>query len=127
MNTSYRESEAWKLSRKLNKEIHQILQHPSLSQQFRLKEQIRSSAGSIMDNIAEGFERDGRAELIQFLSIAKGSAGELGSQITRLLDMQTISNEQYQSLSFTVDSISRQLAGFMKYLKQSEYKGNKKK
>jgi four helix bundle protein len=80
-----------------------------------------------MDNIAEGFERDGRAELIQFLSIAKGSAGELGSQITRLLDIQTISNEQYQSLSFTVDSISRQLAGFMKYLKQSEYKGNKKK
>jgi four helix bundle protein len=96
MNTSYRESEAWKLSRNLNKEIHQILQHPSLSQQFRLKEQIRSSAGSIMDNIAEGFERDGRAELIQFLSIAKGSAGELGSQITRLFDMQTISNEQYQ-------------------------------
>ena len=127
MNTNYRESEVWKLSRKLNKEIHQILQHPCLAQQFRLKEQIRSSAGSIMDNIAEGFERDGRAELIQFLSIAKGSAGELGSQLTRLLDIEAIEDAKYQVLSASVDSISKQLAGFMKYLKQSEYSGFKKK
>ena len=83
---SFEEIEAWRKARVLSKEIFELTQKGSFSKDFSLRDQINRSSGSIMDNIAEGFERGGNTEFIQFLSIAKGSAGEVCSQIYRAHD-----------------------------------------
>ena len=81
----FEDLEIWQNARKLSKEIIQISVTTDLKNDYRLKDQIKSSAGSIMDNIAEGFERDGNLEFRQFLSISKGSSGETRSQLYRTM------------------------------------------
>ncbi len=93
--TKFEDLEIWQEARKLTKEIFLISKETDLKQDFRFKEQIKASSGSVMDNIAEGFERDGNIEFRQFLSIAKGSAGETRLQIYRLFDYEYISEEKF--------------------------------
>ena len=88
--TKFEDLEIWQEARKLAKEIYVISKETDLKTDVRFKEQIKASSGSVMDNIAEGFERDGNLEFRQFLSIAKGSAGESRSQIYRLFDSNKI-------------------------------------
>ena len=78
-----------------------------------------------MDNIAEGFERGGKKEFIQFLFISKGSAGELRSQLIRAKDLGYIGIVEFEELYASSLSLSKQLGGFIKYLKQSSFKGSK--
>jgi four helix bundle protein len=94
---------------------------------YALKDQIRRSAVSTMSNIAEGFERDGKAEFAQFLSIAKGSMGEVEAQLFVALDQGYISEARFDDLRRTSDSIKRMIAGLMRYLRQSDVKGLKYK
>src|SRR6185295_5993081 len=95
---SFEEIEAWQKARVLADKIYRITQEGSFSKDFKLKDQINDSSGSIMDNIAEGFERNGSREFIQFLSIAKGSAGEVRSQLYRALDRNHISEQTFIEL-----------------------------
>jgi len=90
-----------------------------------LRDQIRQAAVSILSNIAEGFERGGDKEFLQFLAIAKGSAGEVRAQLYVALDQQYLSQKQFELLSQEAAEISQLISGFMRYLKQSELKGNK--
>ena len=86
----FEELDVWKLAREICNEVWIIIESTSLSNDYSLKNQMNASSGSIMDNIAEGFERNGNRELIQFLSIAKASCGELRSQLYRCLDREHI-------------------------------------
>ncbi len=86
---------SWKEARELNRLMGKIIDSGKLKNNYRLINQIEGSAGSIMDNIAEGFEREGNKEFIQYLSIAKASCGELRSQLYRALDRRYITQNEF--------------------------------
>jgi four helix bundle protein len=97
---------SWKEARELNKSIGNLIETKRFNTNFRLINQVEGSAGSIMDNIAEGFERGGNREFMQFLFIAKASCGELRSQLYRALDRNYINQLEFDSLSIHAMKIS---------------------
>lgn len=121
----FEDLEVWKMARELCQEIFQLTLQEAFARDFGLKNQIRDSSGSVMDNIAEGFERDGSREFVQFLSISKGSCGERRSQLYRALDRDYITKEQFELLSQKTIDLGRKISNLMIYLKNSEIKGNK--
>jgi 2-aminomuconate deaminase len=121
----FEDLEIWQLSRLLSADIFSISNIKPLSQDFALKNQMLRSAGSIMDNIAEGFGRGSRLEFIQFLSIAKASASELQSQIIRCKDYNYISNDLFEITIEKINKIGNKIAAFMSYLNKSNFKGQK--
>lgn len=114
-------------ARELNKTIGKLIIEKRFENNFRLINQIEGSAGSIMDNIAEGFERGGNKEFIQFLYIAKGSCGELRSQLYRATDRGYITQEEFDSISLHAMKISSLIQKLINYLESSPLKGNKYK
>jgi four helix bundle protein len=123
--TRFEDLEIWKEARRLAKEIHLIEVQTELKSDLRFKNQIKSSSGSVMDNIAEGFERDGNLEFRQFLSIAKGSAGETRSQLYRVFDFEYISEEKFEALKKDYENLSGKIKNFITYLNKKDFKGNK--
>ncbi len=121
----FEDIEGWQLARKLCKEIFVITVETSLSKEFKLRDQINGASGSIMDNIAEGFERGGKSELIHFLSIAKASNAEVKSQLYRLLDHQYIDQDKFDTLYQLATEIGSKLGAWIIYLNESEIKGLK--
>ncbi len=121
----FEDLEAWKISREVTKDIYKLSSEGQFRRDFGLKDQIRRASVSIMSNIAEGFERDGDKEFTQFLSIAKGSAGEARSQLYVALDQEYISETEFNSTYQKLTENSRVISGLMKYLQQSELKGRK--
>ena len=93
----FEDLEIWKNARELRKKIRSISESTSLRNDYSLKDQILRSSGSCMDNIAEGYERDGKKEFIQFLYISKSSIGETRSQVYRCFDANHLTKEQYES------------------------------
>ncbi len=122
----FEELEIWKNARILCKKLRDLSSTTPLSKDFSLKDQILRSSGSVMDNIAEGYERDGRKEFIQFLYVAKGSLGETRSQINRCYDAHLLSEEQFTALINDCLNLSAQIKKFINYLSKSDYQGNKK-
>ena len=121
----FEDLEIWKEARELSKWVFEITSVGNVHNDFRFRDQIRAAAGSIMDNIAEGFERDGNREFIQFLSIAKGSCAETRSQSYRAFDNKYINQGTLDQLVLKTTQLSKQISSLMSYLKNSEYKGSK--
>ncbi len=121
----FEDLEAWKISREVTSEIYRICKNDLFLKDFGLRNQICRASVSIMSNIAEGFERDGDKEFINFLSIAKGSAGEVRSQLYVALDQNYVSLDEFNSVFRKISENSRVISGLINYLKQSELKGRK--
>jgi len=123
----FEDIEAWQQARILVNDVYAATNGRAFSRDYGLRNQIRRAAVSIPSNIAEGFERGGNKEFIQFLYIAKGSCGEVRAQLYIAKDQDYITQEQFQTLTHQTLRISKMLAGFIAYLQRSTYKGAKYK
>ena len=122
---TFEELVIFQLARNLCKEIYTITKSVEFQKDIRFVQQIRASAGSVMDNIAEGYEREGNKEFINFLYIAKGSCGEVRSQIIRASDVGFIDNDTAKCLYNDCISLSKAISAFIKSIKSSNYLGSK--
>jgi len=113
----FEELEVWKVAMNLCTKIYSLTNQDTFSKDYGLKDQIRRSAVSVPSNISEGYERDSQRQFIYFLVIAKGSCGELRTQLTIANNLKYIDNEKYKNLINECISVSKQLAGFINYLK----------
>ena len=112
-------------ARELSKKIYPITQRGKFKNDFRFVQQIRAAAGSIMDNIAEGVERTGNKEFLNFLYIAKGSCGEVRSQLIRANDNGYLTKEEYDELYTECRKLSAGIMNFIKEIKSSDFSGAK--
>lgn len=115
----------WQEARELSKFVFKLTSVEPFSIDFKFRDQIRASSGSVMDNVSEGFERGGNKEFIQFLYIAKGSCGETRSQGYRASDFNYITQRELAFLLEMTTQLSNKIGGFIKYLQKSKYKGSK--
>jgi four helix bundle protein len=121
----FEDLQSWQAARLLRQTVYRLSREKSFARDFSLVNQIRRAAISGASNIAEGFERGGNRELIQFLSTAKGSIGEVKDQLYCALDESYISREQFDAAYRMAENASRLVGGFMTYLRGSVVTGHK--
>jgi four helix bundle protein len=121
----FEDLEVWKIARELTRAIYGISSAGEFARDFGLRDQIRRASVSVLSNIAEGFERGGDKEFLQFLAMAKGSCGEVRTQLYVAFDQLYIKEEQFKAISTKAIEVSQMISGLMKYLRQSEMRGSK--
>ena len=121
----FEELEAWQKARTLTRLVYEHTRAGEFAKDFGLRVQIRRAAVSVMSNIAEGFERGGNTEFVHFLTMAKGSAGEVEAQLYVAMDQEYLEKEEFRRMRGEIDSIKRLIGGLMRHLKQSGLKGQK--
>ena len=121
----FEDLEVFQEARELCKEIYRMTSEEPFNSDYRFVQQIRAASGSIMDNIAEGFERNGNKEFVNFLYIAKGSCGEVRSQIIRAKDVDYINEEKATFLYNKCMTIGKQLSSLALSISNSGYAGKK--
>lgn len=121
----FEDLEIWQSARNLCNTIFEFIKRKGFSSDRKLADQINASSGSVMDNIAEGFDKGSRKEFLNFLGIAKGSCGETKSQIYRAFDRTYITKEEFEMTYSLADETGRKIHGLMKYLNSTEIKGQK--
>lgn len=121
----FEDLEIFQKARELSKEIYKITGTDEFRKDTRFVQQMHAAVGSIMDNIAEGYERDGNKEFINFLYFAKGSCGEVRSQIIRATDVGYLEKESATKLYNDCLNLSKQIANFIKSIRESKYSGRK--
>ncbi len=123
---SFEDIDSWKLARELCRKTGRLIDDGRFKRSYRLIDQIDGSSGSVMDNIAEGFERGTRKEFITFLGYAKGSCGEYRSQLYRALDRDYISQEEFDELANQAKHVSSLIQKFIEYLNKTDVAGTRK-
>ena len=121
----FEDLDVWKKAREITRSIYAASSSEKFAKDFALRNQIRRAAISILSNIAEGFERNGDKEFIQFLSIAKGSCGEVRAHLYVALDQAYVADEVFCEIQAKLLETSRMISSLIKYLRQSEFKGSK--
>lgn len=121
----FEDSKSWQKARVLTHGIYEATREGAFARDFGLRDQIRRATVSVMANIAEGFERDGDQEFIQFLSTAKGSCGEVRSHLYVAMDEGYLEQRQFDALAALAVETSRLLAGFIAYLRNLDKRGRK--
>ena len=120
----FEDLEIWQIARKLSLKVFHLTETGPASKDYKFKDQIHASAGSVMDNITEGFERSSQFEFVNFLSISKGSSGETRSQLYRGIDQKYFPEDTIDLIK-EYEDLASGISGFMKYLNQSEIRGQK--
>ena len=123
----FEELEIWHLSRQQCNDFDKMIEETALVKNYELRNQMDASSGSVMDCIAEGFERSGNSEFKNMLVIAKGSNGEYRSQLYRCLDRKNITNERFEELYSKNSLLGNKIMAFISYLQNSSYKGQRYK
>jgi four helix bundle protein len=113
--TKFEELKVWQKARLFCKEVFVLISDTALSKDYKLKEQINGSSGSIMDNISEGLGRGANTEFIRFLEISHASACESQSQLYRIWDRNYITEPKFKSLYDLVEEIKKMLTGLINY------------
>ena len=121
----FEDLEIWKEARRLTKEIYRLTSGSKFSRDFGLRDQTRRAAVSVMSNIAEGFERGGNQEFAQFLYVAKGSCGELRSQLYVAVDQAYVPANESEELLISLKRLSSMIGSLINHLKRSGMKGAK--
>lgn len=114
---SFKDFEIWKLSIDLAVEVYHITNNSKFLKDFSLRDQIRRAAVSISSNIVEGFEKNGNKEFIHYLTIAKGSLGEVRNQLEIARRIQYIDDIEFNKFDEKCICLSNKLGGFIRYLK----------
>ncbi len=115
----FEDIEGWQVARELNRSVWRLVVDGRFRNDLSLMDQINRSAGSVMDNIAEGFEAGSNAEFIRFLRYAQRSAAETKSQLYRAQDREHITAEEFQALLALQREVYNKIGGLIKYLKNS--------
>ena len=115
----FEDLEVWKEARLLVNRIYDLSGDTAFAKDFGLRDQIRRAAISVLSNIAEGYERDSDIEFGRYLSIAKGSAGEIRAQLYIARDRYYISETDFQATKTAAESLGRRIARFIAYLKST--------
>lgn len=124
---SFEEIEAWQKARQITRQLYELSNRGLFSKDFGLRDQIRRACISVMSNIAEGFERSGTGEFLQFLSMAKGSIGEVRSHLYISLDQGYLDRGSFDRLFGLAAEIGSMIGRLMSYLKKTKIKGTKYK
>jgi four helix bundle protein len=122
---AFEDLEVWKEARRLTQRIYQLTKNENFSKDFALRDQIRRAAVSVMSNIAEGFERGGNQEFVQFLYVAKASCGEVRSQVYVALDQSYVAGAEVDELTNSFKRLSSMISNLIAYLRKSGMKGEK--
>ena len=117
----FEDLEVWKVSMDLCSDIYRLTNTDLFSKDFGLKDQIRRCSVSVPSNISEGYERDSKNQFVYFLSIAKGSCGELRTQLKIARNLNYLNEEEFIKINEKCISVSKQLAGFITYLKNHKH------
>jgi four helix bundle protein len=120
--TRFEDIESWKTARRLTNLVYDLGNQMGFNRDFGLRDQIRRAGVSVMSNIAEGFESRIDIQFINFLGMAKASAGEVRAQLYVALDQKYITEEQFQEAFALAQTCSRQIAKFISYLEANPRK-----
>jgi four helix bundle protein len=121
----FEDLEVWKQARRLTQMIYRLTKGERFAKDFGLRDQIRRASVSIMSNISECYERGGNQEFVQFLYIAKGSCGEVRSQLYVALDQEYVDRKKTDGLTESFKRLSSMISNLITYLRQSGMKGEK--
>ena len=122
---NFEDLNVWKQARQLTQEVYRLTKTETFFKDFGLRDQIRRAAISVMSNIAEGFERGGNQEFVQFLYVAKASCGEVRSQLYVALDQGYVTSKTVRSYFNLFRRLSGMISNLITYLRRSDMKGRK--
>ena len=122
---NFEDLNVWKQARQLTQEVYRLTKTETFFKDFGLRDQIRRAAISVMSNIAEGFERGGNQEFVQFLYVAKASCGEVRSQVYVALDQGYATSNDSEKLLQLFRRLSGMISNLITYLRESDMKGEK--